>query len=101
MGIFTNRLANECFWEKQGCADEMWKEITVMIRKDAKEILGESKGIIRRDKETWWWNQRVLLGVIRRPGGGIIKSKRKLNLRNSVTRKFTCVIMREIGRSIV
>ena len=33
--------------------------MTVMVRKVAKEILGESKGIIRSDKETWWWNNNV------------------------------------------
>ena len=59
MGNFITRLANECVWEKQGCANEMWNEMTVMVRKVAKEILGESKGIIRSDKETWWWNEKV------------------------------------------
>ena len=59
MRNFINRLANECVWEKQGCANEMGNEMTVMVRKVAKEILGESKGIIRSDKETWWWNDKV------------------------------------------
>ena len=43
MGNFITRLANECVWEKQGCANEMWNEMTVMVQKVAKEILGESK----------------------------------------------------------
>ena len=43
MRIFNNMLANECVWDKQGCANDLWKE-----------ILGESKGYIRHDKETWW-----------------------------------------------
>ena len=31
----------------------------MMMRKIAKEVLGESKGYIRRQKETWWWNNNV------------------------------------------
>ena len=48
MRIFNNMLANECVWDKQGCANDLWKE-----------ILGESKGYIKRKKETWWWNNNV------------------------------------------
>ena len=39
---------------KLGCANDLWKELSVMVRKVAKEIIGESTGYIRRDKETWW-----------------------------------------------
>ena len=59
MRIFKNMLANECVWDTQGCANDLWKEMIMMMRKVAKEILGESKGYIRRNKETWWWNDNV------------------------------------------
>ena len=59
MRIFKNRLMNECVWDKQGCANDFWKELNMMMRKIEKEVLGESKGYIRRKKETWWWNNNV------------------------------------------
>ena len=42
-------------------------------------------------------NQRAILGVKRRPGGGIIMFKRKLNLKNNVLRICKYVIVRKIG----
>ena len=59
MRTFKNMLANECVWDKQGCANDLWKEMIMMVLKVAKEILGEFKGYIRREKETWWWKNNV------------------------------------------
>ena len=59
MRIFKNKLVNECVWEAQGCTNESWKEMIMMVLKVAKEILGESKGYIRREKKTWLWNNNV------------------------------------------
>ena len=59
MRIFKNRLMNECVWDKQGCANDLWKELSMLVRQVAKEVLGESKGYIRRKKETRWWNNNV------------------------------------------
>ena len=35
MRIFKNRLINECVWDKQGCANDLWKELSMMVRKVA------------------------------------------------------------------
>ena len=59
MRIFKNRLMNECVWDKQGCANDLWKELSMLVRQVAKEVLGKSKGYIRRKKETQWWNNNV------------------------------------------
>ena len=60
-------------------------ELSMMVREVAKEVLGESKGYIRRK---------------RRPGGGITIFKRKLNSRNNVLRIHIYVIVRKIGSNI-
>ena len=85
MKIFKNMLANECVWDKQRCANDLWKDMIMRVRKVVKEGLGESKGYIR---------------VKKRPGGGIIMFKRKLNSRNSVLKIYISVIMRKIESNI-
>ena len=56
---FKNRITNECVWDKQVSANDLWKEMIKRVLKIAKEILGESKSYIRCKKETWWWNTSV------------------------------------------
>ena len=36
-----------------------WSQITGKIRDIAGSVLGVTKGGIRKDKETWWWNEAV------------------------------------------
>ena len=51
---FKNRMTNECVWDKQVSANDLWKEMIKRVLKIAKEFLGESKSYIRCRKETWW-----------------------------------------------
>ena len=40
MKIFKNMLMNECRWDKQGCANDLWIDLSMIMRKIAKEVLG-------------------------------------------------------------
>jgi hypothetical protein len=48
---------------KDKSVNESWKELATCVRSVARDVMGETKGKGRTDKETWWWNgdvQRVL-----------------------------------------
>ena len=53
-------MTNECVWDKQVNANDLWEEMIKKVLKIAKEILGESKSYIRCKKETWWWNSFLI-----------------------------------------
>ncbi|KAI5737192.1 hypothetical protein M8J76_010962 [Diaphorina citri] len=40
-------------------ADEMWKEFERTCTTEARSHLGTSKGKLKTEKETWWWNSDV------------------------------------------
>ncbi|XP_070010890.1 uncharacterized protein [Nicotiana sylvestris] len=46
-------------WGSSGDASAMWSTISDCIREAAKEVLGVSTGVSRRDKGDWWWNEVV------------------------------------------
>ena len=56
---FQRRIEEEASWGSQGSANEMWDKMAKRIRKVAKEILGESRGVGLRGKESWGWDTYV------------------------------------------
>uniref|UniRef100_A0A1B0DDF9 Endonuclease/exonuclease/phosphatase domain-containing protein n=1 Tax=Phlebotomus papatasi TaxID=29031 RepID=A0A1B0DDF9_PHLPP len=42
-----------------GTAKEMWSAFESFAVGSAKQMLGESKGGLQSNKETWWWNEEV------------------------------------------
>jgi Reverse transcriptase (RNA-dependent DNA polymerase) len=56
---FEKKLLEEGTWELQGTADSLWNEMSKKVKEVAKAVLGESKGFGPRDKESWWWNEKV------------------------------------------
>lgn len=42
-----------------GSIQEWWEKNSEAIRKSGREVLGETSGKIREDKESWWWNTEV------------------------------------------
>lgn len=43
----------------EGSISEVWESVADNIRSVAKEVLGESKGKIPQDKQTWWWKKEA------------------------------------------
>nr|KYP34423.1 Retrovirus-related Pol polyprotein LINE-1 [Cajanus cajan] len=58
-GRFLRKALEEGSWDKQGNANEMWEGMAKVIRRIAKETLGESRGFGPRGKESWWWEANV------------------------------------------
>src|SRR5262249_47762436 len=51
---FGNRLVKEEVWNFDEEVNVLWNKIANCIKKVGKGVLGESKGKINLEKETWW-----------------------------------------------
>ncbi|PKA66012.1 hypothetical protein AXF42_Ash010421 [Apostasia shenzhenica] len=57
--IFKKKVLELGQWNINGETDLMWLTVANCIRKVAKDVLGESKGMIPNNKDTWWWKDDV------------------------------------------
>ncbi|MCX8814367.1 exonuclease/endonuclease/phosphatase family protein, partial [Vibrio parahaemolyticus] len=57
--LFRDNILKEKIWDLDGEVNKLWNEITTCIKKNAKEILGESIGMAPLGKEGWWWNEKI------------------------------------------
>ena len=58
--LLKEKLLEEVDWEWDGSVEDMWKRVSVVIKKGCREVLGVYKvGSGFMKKETWWWNAEV------------------------------------------
>ncbi|XP_048488766.1 uncharacterized protein LOC125491268 [Plutella xylostella] len=53
------RKIREVEFNENITVDDDWNVIANTIRESAKTVLGETKGVKKIEKETWWWNAEV------------------------------------------
>ncbi|XP_045458566.1 craniofacial development protein 2-like [Melitaea cinxia] len=41
--------------------NECWSEMATWVRSVARDVLGETKGKRKIEKDTWWWNEEILV----------------------------------------
>ena len=57
--LFARKMKEEVVWSMEGSVDEIWSRVVNGTKKVAVDVLGESKGRLPQDKETWWWDNEV------------------------------------------